>query len=201
MNIQKAIRSLKQKGYSVSYFENSKEAVTYLNHEIDNQIVGFGDSDTLLSLNLYESLSYHNKVYDPQHELYGWSFLDIAKKSITANVFLTSINAFSETGELVNIDGTGNRIAGSIFGHQKVFFVVGVNKLVPTLEEAVWRARNVSAPRNAMRLGLKTPCAKEGTKCFNCSSPDRICNGMMIYLNKMNDIEMEIVIINEILGF
>lgn len=201
MNIQKAINSLKQKGYSVSYFENSKDATVYLNHEINKKIVGFGDSDTLLRLKLFESLSLHNEVYDPQHDVYQWGFLEIAKKSMTANVFLTSINAFSETGELVNIDGTGNRIAGSIFGHEKVFFVVGVNKLVPTLEEAVWRARNVSAPRNAMRLGLKTPCAKEGTKCFNCSSADRICNGMMVYLSKMDDIEMEIVIINETLGF
>lgn len=201
MNITKAITSLRQKGYIVSFFESQQSATLYLNDALDSKTIGFGDSNTLLSLNLYESLSAHNRVYDPQHLLDGWTFLDTAKQCMTTSIFVTSVNAFSETGELVNIDATGNRIAGSIFGHQKVYFIVGTNKLVSTLEDAVWRAQNVAAPHNAMRLGLNTPCAKNGTRCFNCSSSDRICNGMMIYLNKMSDIEMEIVIINEQLGF
>jgi len=102
---------------------------------------------------------------------------------------------------LVNIDGTGNRVAGALFGHEKVYFVAGINKVVPTLEDAIWRARNIAAPKNAMRLGLRTPCAKKGDRCYDCSSPDRICNGMMIHFKKMNDIDMEIVIINKQIGF
>ncbi len=74
------------------------------------------------------------------------SFNNIAKKCLTTEIYLTSVNALSQTGELVNIDGTGNRVAGALFGHEKVFFVIGTNKLVLTLEDAIWRARNIAAP-------------------------------------------------------
>ncbi|NCC88710.1 MAG: lactate utilization protein, partial [Clostridia bacterium] len=188
-------------GYTVSYFENAEDAAIYLNNIIDNKSVGFGDSATLLSMKLFERLSSHNEVFDPQHCATGTSFIATAKKCLTTKIYLTSINALSETGEMVNIDGTGNRIAGTLFGHEKVYFVAGVNKLAPNLEDAVWRVRNIAAPKNAMRLGLRTPCAKKGDRCYDCSSPDRICNGMMVYLKKMDDIDMEIVLINEQLGF
>lgn len=88
-----------------------------------------------------------------------------------------------------------------MFGHEKVYFVVGANKIEPTLEKAIWRARNIAAPRNAKRLGLKTPCAVKADKCYDCKSPERICNGLLIHLRKMNDIEMEVVLIRESLGF
>lgn len=201
MNIKKAIKLLKLKGYTVSYFENAEDAAVYLNNIIDNKSVGFGDSATLLSIGLFERLSSHNEVFDPQHCAIGSNFIDTARKCLTTEIYITSINALSETGEIVNIDGTGNRIAGSLFGHEKVYFVTGTNKLVPTLEDAIWRARNIAAPQNAMRLGLKTPCAQKGYGCYDCSSPDRICNGMMIHFKKMNDIDMEIVLIDEQLSF
>jgi L-lactate utilization protein LutB len=201
MDHGKVIESLKLKGYTVSYFKNAKDAAEYLNNIIDNKSVGFGDSATLLSMELYEKLSSHNQVFDPQHCAIGRNFIYTAKKCLTTEIYLTSINALSETGEIVNIDGTGNRVAGALFGHEKVYFVTGINKLVPTLEDAIWRARNIVAPKNAKRLKLRTPCAKRGDCCYDCSSPDRICNGMMIHFNKMNDIDMEIVLINEQLGF
>lgn len=201
MDIEKVIASLKQKGYIVSFFENKEDAAEYLNNMIDNTSVGFGDSATLLSIKLFEKLSSHNKVIDPYHCSFNSNFIDTAKQCLTTDIFITSINALAETGEMVNIDGTGNRIAGSLFGHEKVYFVVGTNKLVPTLENAIWRARNIAAPQNARRLQLKTPCAKTGNRCYNCFSPNRICNGMMIHFKKMNDTEMEIVLINDQLGY
>lgn len=201
MVIEKVIESLKRKGYDVSYFNNAKDAALYLDSAIDSKSVGFGDSATLLSMELYKKLSSHNEVFDPQNCEIGTDFIHTAKKCLSTDIFITSINALSETGEMVNIDGTGNRIAGSLFGHEKVYFVAGTNKIVPTLEDAVWRARNVAAPQNAMRLKLRTPCSKKGDRCFDCSSPDRICNGMMIHFGKMNDINMEIVLIDEQLGY
>lgn len=201
MDIRKVIELLKFKGYSVSYFEIAEDAAVYINNKIDNKSVGFGDSVTLLSMKLFEKLSSHNEVFDPQHPPNGTNFIDTAKKCLTTQIYLTSINALSETGEIVNIDGTGNRIAGSLFGHEKVYFITGTNKLVPTLEDAIWRARNIAAPQNAMKLKLRTPCAKMGNLCYDCSSPDRICNGMIIHFKKMNDIDMEIVLIDEQLGF
>ena len=122
-------------------------------------------------------------------------------KCLTTQIFITSANAISEEGYIVNIDGTGNRIAGSLFVHEKVIFVIGKNKMESTLEKAIWRAKNIAAPKNAKRLGLKTPCAVHGDKCYNCKSEDRICNAMIVHMSKMNDIDMEVILINEDLGY
>jgi len=200
MEIQKVTTMLKRNGYTVTQFEKKEKAACYLNREIDGKTVGFGDSGTLVEMKLFETLSEHNNVGDPQHCGEGETFLEIAKYCLTTEVFITSVNAVSETGELVNIDGMGNRIAGSLFGHEKVYFVIGANKLTSTLEDAIWRARNIAAPLNAKRLGIKTPCAAKGDHCYNCSSPERICNGIMIYYRKMMDVEVEIILINESLG-
>lgn len=200
MELQKTINSLIDKGYEVSCFDTATEAAAYLNQKIDGRTVGFGDSETLLHMGLYDSLSEHNKVIDPMHCEPGMDFWSTAKLCLTTDVFLTSVNALAETGEMVNIDGTGNRVAGSLFGHEKVYFVAGRNKVMPTLEDAVWRARNVAAPRNAARHGYKTPCAVHQDHCYDCNSPDRICCGQMIHYRKMRFIEMEVVLIRESLG-
>ena len=201
MDLEKAVAAFIRNGYAVTVFEKAEDAAKYLYDNLNGRSIGFGDSETLLSLKLFEKLSLHNTVFDPMHCAPGKTFNDTAKECLTTEIFLTSVNAMSETGELVNIDGTGNRIAGSLFGHRKVYFVAGTHKLVPTLEEAIWRARNIAAPRNARRWRSKTPCAEKGERCFDCSSPDRICNGMIIHWKKMSDMEMEIVLIKEELGF
>ena len=158
-------------------------------------------------MKLYDKLSMHNTVYDPNQSVDNDGFLEIAKKCLTAEIYLTSVNAMAETGEMVNIDGTGNRIAGSLFGHDKIYFVIGTNKIEATYEEAVFRARNVAAPKNSLKYDLPTPCVinykKTGElKCFDCRRPERICNGIITYLRKMNDIEdIEVVLIDEEMGF
>ena len=190
-------KALQQKGYEVICFECASDAADHLNRVIDEKTVGFGDSMTLTKMQLYRILSTHNQVYDPQH---GLDFIETAKRALTAQVFLTSANALSETGEIVNLDGTGNRTAGSLFGHETVYFVIGSNKIAPTLEDAVWRTRNIAAPQNARRFHLNTPCAKQGDRCYDCASPERICNGMVIHLRKMNDTDMKVLLIDEPLG-
>lgn len=152
-------------------------------------------------MELYHILSSHNEVTDPQQYVEADDFLTIARKCLTSDVYVSSVNALSETGEMVNIDATGNRIAGSLFGHEKVYFVVGVNKVVPTLEDAIWRARNIAAPRNAKRLHRRTPCAVRGDRCYDCASPDRICNGMVVYFRKTDDVEMVVVLVGTELGY
>lgn len=93
-------------------------------------------------------------------------------KGVTAPVYISSANGVAETGELVNIDGTGNRVAATLYGPEKVYFIVGLNKLAPTLEAAIWRARNIASPLNAKRLNRKTPCAlSEVMKCYDCQCP------------------------------
>ena len=202
-DIEKTIKSLERNRYTVSYFETMEEAADYLDSQIDGKVVGFGDSKTIIRMNLYDKLASHNEVYDPNQSVDNDGFVAIAKKCLLTDVFLTSVNAMSETGEMVNVDGTGNRVAGSLFGHDKVYFVVGTNKIAPTLDEAIYRARNVAGPLNAMKYNLPTPCvAMGGNKCYNCNRPERICNAMVIYYKKMHDVEdVEIVLINEELGF
>ena len=200
-------KALNRNEFAMSYFDNGGSAAAYLNSEIDNQIVGFGDSETLLDMRLYDLLKTHNIVYDPAHPVTGMTFNDMAMKCFGTDVFVTSVNAVAETGELVNIDGTGNRVAASLFSHNRVYFVIGVNKIEPTLEQAIWRARNIAAPLNAKRLQKGTPCSIKGDRCYNCSHPGRICNSLVVYWNAMNSAEdsmkctyMEVVLVGENLG-
>lgn len=203
MDIQKTMKALQDKLYAVTYFRTRQEAADYLDEQIDGKVVGFGDSRTMIDMELYRRLSVHNEVHDPYQGKDNDEFLEIAMKTLTTEIFLTSVNAMSETGEMVNIDGTGNRVAGSLFGHKKVYFVVGTNKIEPTLEQAVWRARNVAGPKNSMKYDLPTPCvAAGGNRCYDCKSPERICNAMVLYLRKMNDVDdVEVVLIDEEMGF
>ena len=116
-------------------------------------------------------------------------------------MYITSVNGMAETGELINIDGNGNRVASSLYGHKKVWFIVGRNKLAPTYEEALWRARNIAAPKNAQRLGWKTPCAVHGDRCYDCKSPDRLCRCLTVLWGAVDNMEMEVVLIDQDLGY
>ena len=198
---KKIVKNFEKKGYEVNFFETKENAVDYLEESITGKNIGFGDSLTLDYINLKEKLSLKNNVIDPGVCKNNKEFIETARKSLTTDIFITSVNAVTESGELINIDDTGNRIAGSLFGHDKVYFIIGLNKLTLNLEAGINRARNLAAPLNARRLKLKTPCTVSEIKCYDCSSKSRICNGMMIYYNKMNNIEMEIILINENLGY
>lgn len=201
MEFEHVLRHFREKGYDVSYFPTAEAAASYLDGAIDGKTVGFGDSETLNTLRLYDLLSRHNEVIDPQHPLPHKNFWQTARCALTTEIFVTSVNAMAETGEMVNLDGSGNRVAGSLFGHDKVYFVAGLNKLAPTLEDAVWRAKNIAAPKNAARHGFHTPCAVKGDKCYDCKSPDRICCAQVIYYQKIRFLPMEVVFIGQPLGF
>ena len=121
------------------------------------------------------------------------------KKALLADIYLTSANAISADGQIVNIDGTGNRIAATCYGPKQVIFVIGKNKIAPSLEEAINRARNSAAVRNAKRYNRKTPCVITG-KCEDCLSLDCICNVMTIHRKKPYGVKMTVVLINEKLG-
>jgi hypothetical protein len=114
--------------------------------------------------------------------------------------YMCSVNALAETGEFVNIDGSGNRIAMTLYGPKKLFLFVGVNKITPDLDSAIYRARNVAAPLNARRFKLSTPCTVD-LKCHDCRHAQRICGGMVITMRKLKGFEhAEVVIINQDLG-
>ena len=205
IDIEKTIKALERNKFVVHYFETGAEAVAYLKNHIQNKCVAIGDSRTLLEIGVHDALSEVNEdITDIQRPLPGESFRDTALRTMGRDVFLTSVNALSQTGEMVNIDGTGNRVAASLFGSQEVFFVLGINKITPDLASAIYRARNVAAPLNS-KLNKKStlnPCATLEQQCYDCGSSDRICNALTIYYKKMRNMQtMEVIVINESLGF
>ena len=203
MDLQIVKENSEKKGFKVSVFSDAKEASDYLNKEINNTSVAFGGSMTLAEMGLFDTLKTHNELwYHSNAELiekYGRE--EIFKRAMGADVYISSVNGMSSDGVLINIDGNGNRIASTAFGHTKVYYVVGKNKIEDTFEKAMWRARNIAAPKNARRLNRKTPCAIKGDKCYNCSSPERICRGILITETPMSAQETEILLVNENLGY
>lgn len=157
--IEKTIASFKKKGYQVSHFAHADEAVAYLKSSLHGKTIGFGGSQTLTELDLRHVLAEDNTVYVPDFAPEGENFVTVSQKAMTADVFLLSANAVSDNGEIINIDGYCNRLAGALLPHQKVYYIIGSNKIGGTLDEAIHRARNVAAPKNALRLHCKTPCA------------------------------------------
>lgn len=192
-------QNLEARGFRVSVFATAAEAADYLDSAIDNTSVGFGGSVTLEQMGLYERLERHDR--DNWHWRPTVDGADARQAAMTAEHYITSVNGLAETGELINIDGTGNRVASTLYGHKKVWFVVGRNKLAPTYEEALWRARNIAAPKNAQRLGRKTPCAVKADHCYDCKSPERICRGLVVLWEAIGSMEMEVVLVDEALGY
>ena len=117
-----------------------------------------------------------------------------------ADVFLSSANAMTDDGILVNIDGNSNRVSAIAQGPKKVVFIVGMNKVCSDLDSAMKRARNVAAPINAQRFGLETPCAKTG-KCMDCKSPDTICCQFLITRFSRHEGRIHVILVNDNLGF
>lgn len=188
-------RTLEGLGYTVRTFETAQEAAGYLDSRIDGRTVAFGGSMTVKEMGLYPLLASHNQA------VWHWEGGSLAQ-AMNADVYITSVNALAETGEMINIDGNGNRVASTLYGHKEVYFVVGVNKIAPDYDAALWRARNIASPKNAQRLGKKTPCAVKGERCYDCRSPERICRALTVLWGPMmNGSHMEIILINQELGY
>ena len=188
--------NLEKRGFSVKVFETAKEAAAYADSEIDKKTVGIGGSGTVKQSGLYDLLVKHNEVH--------WHWMSEDKDAeryaaMRAEVYICSANAVTEAGEMVNIDGAGNRVSAMLFGPKKMIYMVGVNKIVKDMSAAFDRVRNVCGPERAKQLDRKTPCRVDG-KCHDCSSPERICNGMNILLRPMSGTTAEVILINEVLG-
>lgn len=197
MDIELTVKNLKSRGFEVSRFETKEEAAEYFTGKIHDTTVGIGGSKTVQQMGLYE------KLVDCGNEVY-WHWVEpgdeTLKHELDAKVFISSANAIAETGEIVNIDGKGNRLAALAFGKKRVFIVAGVNKLCDDFDSAVYRARNVAATQNATRFDVKTPCKIDG-KCHDCRSPQRICNALTVLWGPMKGMETEAVLIGEELGY
>lgn len=194
MDIEKTVKNLRLRGFQVSRFATGAEAAAYLAKELQGKTVGIGGSMTVDQIGLYDMLddslvSWHWKNKAPETR----------KNAMTAQCYVSGANAVSEDGEIFNIDGTGNRLAGTLFGHEKVYIVTSVSKICPDFDSALYRARNTAAVRNCARFGLATPCQKDG-KCHDCRSPQRICNALTVLWAPMGGMTTEIVLIDEEFG-
>ena len=198
MNLDKLFAAFEKGDIAHKYFDTKEQARDYLVSNISGKKVTFGGSITLQEMGLYEALSEKNDVK------WHWIKPDTDRKEVThsAEVYLCSANGIAETGEIYNIDGHGNRIVGSFYAPDTSYIVVGINKIKPDLASAIDYARNVAAPKNAKRLNMKTPCAEKADKCYDCSSPARICRvASIIYKKTMAVKHLEVIVIGENLGY
>lgn len=198
MNLETLQKNLEARGFVYRYYPTAKEAANALASELHGKTIGFGGSMTLEALGLYDRLSADNQVF------WHWRTPgpETLEKAQNAQVYLSSVNGIAETGELINIDGTGNRISASMSAKETVYFIAGVNKIAEDYDKALWRARNVAAPLNARRIGTKTPCALKELKCYDCKSPERICRGLTVLWRKLNGVkECVVVVVGEDLGY
>jgi len=204
--INKTFTSLKKAGFMAYYAKDSEEAIEKILSLVpEDALVGLGGSVTLREMKIPQLLMKRgNQVADHwkarEKGASPEEVLEIRRKHINSDVFITSINAITETGILVNIDGGGQRVAATIFGPKHVIVVIGINKIVRDLEEALWRARNVAAPINAKRLNKKTPCVETG-KCEDCDSPERNCNVTTIMHRKPSATNITVILVGEKLGY
>lgn len=201
MDFTKIKAKLESLGYDVTCFETADAAADYLDEKIRGKTVGFGGSVTLEQMGLYDKLALNNDVYYHNRLPGGVTRAEVCKKANAAQIYLSSVNGLSENGEIVNIDGNGNRISSILFGHEKVYFVIGENKIAKDYAAALDRARNIAAPKNAQRVKAKTPCAIKADKCYDCESTNRICRALSVLWGAPLHGDFEIILIHEELGF
>jgi L-lactate utilization protein LutB len=200
-------KSLEENNFEVFLVNNSSEAKAIVQKKIlpktGAKSVSWGGSLTFTDTGLY-----HDIKNNPDLEVidvYDKNLSDeeknkLRRRALLVDLFITGTNAVTETGSLVNLDMYGNRVAGITFGPKHVIIMVGRNKIVLDLEEAMFRIKNYAAPVNTMRLDKKTPCARTSC-CEDCKSPDRICNTWAITEKSFPKGRIKIVLINEDIGF
>lgn len=199
--------NLKKRGYAVSIASTVKDAaglvMTTLLPESGAKVVSFGGSMTVREAGLLEALKARPELtvmdtFDP-----GISFeamMELRRQALLCDLFLCSANAMSREGELVLVDGFGNRTAAVQYGPRKVILLVGRNKICPTLDAACEYVKHTAAPANCVRLKKDTPCAKVG-HCMDCNSPDRICSVWTVLQRCKPAGRIHVVLIDEEAGF
>lgn len=198
--MEEILVNLEKRGFKPYFAKDSAEALTVIKELIpEGATVGFGGSVTAKELGIAEALKDTRTLFTREFPN-GRSDEEIMSLSMNADWYISSANAVSVSGDIVNIDGRANRVAATLYGTKKVLFVLGINKICQTLESAVERARNVAAPLNCKRLDKKTPCAVTG-RCMDCNSPDTICRATVILHHPTTSHNVCVLIVGESLGY
>jgi len=194
---------LKKRGFQVEICSSPEEFRKYMSEQIDSEeSVGLGGSVSIRELELDTALKEKgNEVLDHwDSSLSAEEKNAVRDRQMSADVFITGINAITREGQIVNIDGVGNRLAALTYGPKKVYAIAGVNKIAGSLDDAMWRIKNIAAPKNAKRLNLSTPCAKTGF-CHNCGEETSICRIINILEYKPRQTEYTIVLLPFEVGY
>jgi len=199
-------KALEDNNFEVFVADNVADASKIVQEEIlpktGAKTVSWGGSMTFIATGLYNVIkdNPNMEILDTFNKsLSGEEKIELRRRSLLVDLFITGTNAITEMGQLVNLDMIGNRIGGITFGPKHVVILVGRNKIVSDLEDAMYRIMNYVAPANAMRLDMKTPCVKT-SRCEECKSPDRICNTWTITEKSFPKGRVKVVLINEDLG-
>ena len=200
---KRVVEALKKNNFDAVYFENKEEATKHVLGFIEKDMkIGIGGSVSLNSLSLPDKakekganvLNHNLPSLTPEEKM------DIRRQQLLSDLFLTSSNAITLDGYLVNVDGTGNRVAAMTFGPKKVVVVVGVNKIVKDVHSALQRLQLVASPKNNKRLQIPNPCTETGV-CVNCQGKTRICTIYSIMKKKPSATDITVVLIGENLGY
>ena len=182
--------------------EAKKVVLEQIIPELEFNTISWGGSLTFVQSGLYQELKENSEaeVMDTMaKDLTPEAMLELRRQALLADLFITGSNAVTETGQLVNLDMIGNRVGAITFGPKHVIIMVGRNKIVADLDEAMYRIKSYASPTNSMRLDKKTPCAKTAY-CQDCKSPERICNYWTITEKSFPKGRIKVVLINQDLG-
>ena len=199
---EKVCQTLQGRGFAAYYCDSKEEALAKALELIPEQsTISWGGCKSAEEIGLIAAVKAGNySVLDRDTAQTPEERMAMLKAALTCNVFITGTNAITETGELVNIDGIGNRVAAITFGPDSVIVIAGMNKLVPTVMDAATRARNTAAPINAQRFDIKTPCKIDGV-CHDCNSPDCICNYIVRTRRCKPEGRIKVILVGDVLGF
>ena len=199
---RRVVKALEARNMEAYYAETREEAVRRALELIpEGSTINMGGSASVRECGLTDAVCSGNYIfYDRDRAETPEEKTEIALKAFTCDWYLGSVNAMTEDGVIVNVDGNANRIAAYAFGPKNVLLIVGLNKVVKTEEDAMHRARNEAAPINAQRFGIDTPCVKNGS-CFDCKSPECICCQIMITRFSRIPKRIKVILVDENLGF
>lgn len=196
---QKVIKGLESRNMSGYYAENKEDALKKA-----LELIGEGSSFTMGGCMSAHEIGLVDALKKGNYEFIDRDAYEDKRAAMLAaydaDVFLSSANAMTEDGILINIDGNSNRVSAIAQGPRKVVFIIGMNKVCADVDSAMKRARNTAAPINAQRFGLSTPCSKTGA-CMNCKSPDTICCQILITRYSRHAGRIHVILVNDTLGF
>lgn len=212
MDIEKTVKNLEKNGIKVFTADKKEDVLPIVKSLMrKGESVSNGGSVTLKECGVFDLISGGDYDFIDRTGLEGEELRNAYIRAFGCDTYLCSANAVTENGELYNVDGNSNRVACIVYGPRQVIMIVGKNKIVKNLQEAVTRVKTVAAPSNTRRLGCKTPCEKTGEcisiknddsyMCDGCNSPQRVCCNYVVSAKQRHKDRIKLILVNEDLGF